>query len=140
MVGPEPRERFELCHRVACEPARQLQATDRLTDTQIACELAYTELANVTRARRQRESVRPAMCRCPPVQTRRSCQTDQGRLAKGVVDRASAQLEGSLTERLKAFFADRHLQSTGQAILSRYDPPWTLWFLRRNEIWLQLVP
>ena len=26
----------------------------------------------------------------------------------------------------------------GEPIWARYDPPWTLWFLRRNEIWLEL--
>ena len=26
----------------------------------------------------------------------------------------------------------------GEPIWARYDPPWTLWFLRRNEIWLVL--
>jgi len=44
------------------------------------------------------------------------------------------------TERLRTFVANRHLVPVGSAILSRYNPPWTLWFLRRNEIWLQLQP
>jgi DNA gyrase inhibitor GyrI len=26
------------------------------------------------------------------------------------------------------------LVSTGDPVWARYDPPWTLWFLRRNEI------
>jgi hypothetical protein len=42
------------------------------------------------------------------------------------------------TERLRAFIANRHLLPIGPAILSRYNPPWTLWFLRRNEIWFQI--
>jgi len=29
---------------------------------------------------------------------------------------------------------------TGEPVLSRYDPPFMPWFLRRNEIWLHLVP
>jgi hypothetical protein len=29
---------------------------------------------------------------------------------------------------------------TGEAIYSRYDPPFTPWFMRRNEIWLRLAP
>ncbi len=28
----------------------------------------------------------------------------------------------------------------GEPVLSRYDPPFTPWFLRRNEIWLDLAP
>jgi hypothetical protein len=27
---------------------------------------------------------------------------------------------------------------TGEPTLSRYNPPWTPWFMRRNEIWLRL--
>jgi hypothetical protein len=27
---------------------------------------------------------------------------------------------------------------TGEPMLSRYNPPWTPWFMRRNEIWLKL--
>jgi hypothetical protein len=26
----------------------------------------------------------------------------------------------------------------GEPTLSRYDAPWTPWFMRRNEIWLSL--
>jgi hypothetical protein len=28
---------------------------------------------------------------------------------------------------------------TGEAVYSRYDAPYTPWFMRRNEIWLQLA-
>ena len=28
----------------------------------------------------------------------------------------------------------------GEPVYSRYNPPWTLWFLRRNEIWVNLRP
>ena len=31
------------------------------------------------------------------------------------------------------------LATTGEPIYSRYDPPWTPWFMRRNEIWLKLL-
>ena len=31
------------------------------------------------------------------------------------------------------------LKTTGEPVYSRYDPPWTPWFMRRNEIWLRLV-
>ena len=30
------------------------------------------------------------------------------------------------------------LNASGPPVYSRYDPPWTLWFMRRNEIWLSL--
>jgi hypothetical protein len=26
----------------------------------------------------------------------------------------------------------------GEPMWARYDPPWTPWFLRRNEIWLEV--
>jgi hypothetical protein len=32
------------------------------------------------------------------------------------------------------------LQPIGAPIYSRYDAPWTPWFMRRNEIWLRLGP
>lgn len=39
------------------------------------------------------------------------------------------------TARLAAFVEQKHYRPQGQPVLSRYNPPWTLWFLRRNEIW-----
>jgi len=41
-----------------------------------------------------------------------------------------AQLEGTLRE--------AGVQWSGEPIYSRYNSPFTPWFLRRNEIWLQL--
>ena len=38
------------------------------------------------------------------------------------------------TAELKTFVATHRLIETGEPTLARYDPPWTLWFLRRNEI------
>jgi hypothetical protein len=40
---------------------------------------------------------------------------------------------------LDAFVASRELGPTGPAILARYDPPWTLWFSRRNELMREIV-
>lgn len=31
------------------------------------------------------------------------------------------------------------LKTTGEPVYSRYDPPWTPWFMRRNEIWLKVL-
>ena len=28
----------------------------------------------------------------------------------------------------------------GEPVTARYDPPWTPWFMRRNEIWLDVTP
>jgi hypothetical protein len=28
----------------------------------------------------------------------------------------------------------------GEPEVDGYDPPWTLWFLRRNEVWRTLAP
>jgi len=39
---------------------------------------------------------------------------------------------------LKEALRSADLHASGQPIYSRYDPPWTLWFMRRNEIWLPL--
>lgn len=35
---------------------------------------------------------------------------------------------------LSAWITGRHLRPTGAPALAQYDPPWTLWFLRRNEV------
>jgi len=42
------------------------------------------------------------------------------------------------TELLNAFITKQKLTATGPATLARYDPPWTLWFLRRNEIMIPI--
>jgi hypothetical protein len=41
--------------------------------------------------------------------------------------------------RLQAALAAAELAWTGEAVYSRYNPPFTPWFMRRNEIWLHLV-
>ncbi|EGF93163.1 SOUL heme-binding family protein [Asticcacaulis biprosthecium C19] len=38
------------------------------------------------------------------------------------------------TTQLKAWVAAEKLVAEGEVTLARYDPPWTLWFLRRNEL------
>jgi hypothetical protein len=42
------------------------------------------------------------------------------------------------TGELRKKIAEHHLQAIGPASLARYNPPWTLWFLRRNEVMLPL--
>jgi hypothetical protein len=38
------------------------------------------------------------------------------------------------TKLLQAWMEKRNLRGTGPATLAQYNPPWTLWFLRRNEV------
>ena len=38
------------------------------------------------------------------------------------------------TARLDTWMAQRRLESAGPAALAQYDPPWTIWFMRRNEV------
>lgn len=38
------------------------------------------------------------------------------------------------TAELDAFIAAHHLVADGPAALARYNPPWTPWFMRRNEV------
>ncbi len=40
------------------------------------------------------------------------------------------------TEALRTFMARQQLRPAGPPSLARYDPPWTLWFMRRNEVWI----
>ena len=41
--------------------------------------------------------------------------------------------------KLQAALRAANLGWTGEAVYSRYDPPFTPWFMRRNEIWLHLA-
>jgi hypothetical protein len=41
-------------------------------------------------------------------------------------------------EKLQATLRSANIEWVGQPVLSRYDPPFKPWFLRRNEIWLSL--
>jgi len=42
------------------------------------------------------------------------------------------------TTRLNEWMAKSGLKTSGTAQLSRYNPPWTLPFWRRNEVWMKL--
>jgi hypothetical protein len=48
-------------------------------------------------------------------------------------DRAAAKETAELLSYIKA----SGLKAAGPPTLAQYDPPWTLWFLRRNEV---LIP
>jgi hypothetical protein len=41
-------------------------------------------------------------------------------------------------QRLKDTLSEAGMAWEGEPTLSRYDAPWTPWFMRRNEIWLSL--
>jgi hypothetical protein len=43
------------------------------------------------------------------------------------------------TQQLKQFMQDQKLVAVGSETLARYDPPWTLWFLRRNELMIKYL-
>jgi hypothetical protein len=42
------------------------------------------------------------------------------------------------TAELSAWIEQHHLVAAGRPELAQYNPPWTLWFLRRNEILIQI--
>ena len=44
------------------------------------------------------------------------------------------------TAELKAYMAAHALQPIGPPALARYNPPWTLWFMRRNEVLIPIAP
>ena len=55
---------------------------------------------------------------------------------------ASLRYTGSLSEErfaakanvLKAWLKEKNYQALSEPRLAAYDPPWTIWFLRRNEV------
>ncbi len=42
------------------------------------------------------------------------------------------------TAELQSILKARGLTPAGPAVISQYDPPWTLWFMRRNEIMIPI--
>ena len=44
------------------------------------------------------------------------------------------------TQALNVFIATKKLHASGTPILAFFDPPWTLPFLRRNEIMIEITP
>ncbi|WP_294541983.1 heme-binding protein [uncultured Rhodoblastus sp.] len=49
----------------------------------------------------------------------------------------AADVEAKTAE-LVAFTKARHLRAIGPASLAQYNPPWTPWFMRRNEVMIQV--
>jgi len=44
------------------------------------------------------------------------------------------------TIELQELAGAHHLRAIGPASLAQYDPPWTLWFMRRNEVMIPGAP
>ena len=44
------------------------------------------------------------------------------------------------TAELNAFMASHALQAAGLPTLARYNPPWTPWLMRRNEVLIAITP
>jgi hypothetical protein len=42
------------------------------------------------------------------------------------------------TAELSAWMRNRHLRDAGPASLAQYNPPWTPWFMRRNEVMIPI--
>ncbi len=41
--------------------------------------------------------------------------------------------------RLKEWMVAKQLKAKGEPVFARYNPPWTPWFLRRNEILIEIL-
>ena len=41
---------------------------------------------------------------------------------------------------LQRWITSRGLHSRGEPVLAQYDPPWTPWFMRRNEVQIEVDP
>jgi DNA gyrase inhibitor GyrI len=44
------------------------------------------------------------------------------------------------TAELSAWMRSRHLRDLGPPSLAQYNPPWTPWFMRRNEVMIPVAP
>lgn len=44
------------------------------------------------------------------------------------------------TKKLNALLRNHELAPIGEPSLARYDPPWTPWFMRRNEVMVSVSP
>lgn len=44
------------------------------------------------------------------------------------------------TAELATFMSEHALRAAGPPALARYNPPWTLWFMRRNEVHIPVAP
>ena len=54
----------------------------------------------------------------------------------GIADRRSVDAK---TAELEGFVQAQALRAVGPASLAQYDPPWTLWFMRRNEVMIPVA-
>jgi len=54
----------------------------------------------------------------------------------GIATQASFEAK---TAELMGFVQTHHFRAVGAASLAQYNPPWTLWFMRRNEVMIQLA-
>jgi hypothetical protein len=52
---------------------------------------------------------------------------------------ANDNLIRSKTDELRKYTSDQKLATVGEPTLAFYNPPWTLPFLRRNEVMLELA-
>ena len=49
----------------------------------------------------------------------------------------SAQREAAALDQLKVWMAGEELVASSPPVFGYFDPPWTPWFLRRNEVMLR---
>lgn len=54
--------------------------------------------------------------------------------------RARPDVVAAKTTELTQWMLRRHLCGTGPASLAQYNPPWTPWFMRRNEVLVPIEP
>jgi hypothetical protein len=52
---------------------------------------------------------------------------------------AREEAVASNTAALQSFLVAHDLQAIGAPVLAQYNPPWTLWFLRRNEVMIPVA-
>ncbi len=53
---------------------------------------------------------------------------------------ATPAVVGARTAGLSRWLTQRGLHPSATSTLAQYDPPWTLWFMRRNEVMIAITP
>jgi hypothetical protein len=128
--GNQGRDKIAMTAPVALKPAGEtIDMTAPVSQTREAGKQAWVVRFTMPRAYTLASLPRP---NDPAVRLRELPPSRQA-----VLKFSGWALEGAVKARTAELLKDaatRHLKIIGPVTLAQYDPPWTLWFMRRNEV------